>query len=61
MYILDKEADKETEYVCENCGAIVDEYEYFSNCGVCDCCFEHAKIKESEQSNFYHVKNYNVL
>ena len=21
MYILDKEADKEIEYVCENCGA----------------------------------------
>ena len=53
MYILDKETDKETEYVCDNCGAIIDEYEYFSNCGVCDCCFErcfeHDKIKESEQ------------
>lgn len=61
MYFMDKEADKEEEYICENCGAIVDEYEYFSNCGVCDRCFEEAKVKDSEQDNFYHIKNSNVL
>lgn len=61
MYILDKEANKETEYVCDNCGAIIDEYEYFSNSGVCDRCFEEEKSKNSHRDNFYHIKNFDVL
>lgn len=47
--------ENEEYMVCENCGAYIDEYEYYSNCGVCDKCF--SEIKNNKDFNDY-VKKY---